>query len=116
MNANERFAILLDDGEFSVVEKRAAGVPNRGELRHLGSMRWNEVARILTFLRQGYFDLLCAEIVRADESRIEINEEMIGWEEFMRDAQVALPGFRANWREVAGNPAYGTVNQILFQR
>jgi hypothetical protein len=80
--------------------------------------QWQEITTIIAYKRDCItVDLICMAI--EDELRaIEINEEDAGWEEFIRAAEVNLPGSVPVdiWWPAVSQPPFSTSQTTLYRK
>jgi hypothetical protein len=101
-----------DDGLLVVVYK--------GRRRIAGHRRlWTEVVSASAFKRDlGVADLVCIELLFRSQKRVELNEEMEGWQVLLERLPAHLAGFPApsDWWHRLAVPAARSVRVLLFER
>ena len=96
-----KYAIILNDEGFAVIEARPAGfLRSRADVREVAAARWADVTdiRVAGDGLRVYF-----HVQVAGAGKVEVHEDMVGWEPFLAAAQKELPGFRKDWFELASS-------------
>lgn len=91
-------------------------LPNKGQgLR----IRWDEIDRILVYKQDLFvYDRIAAVISFADDSKVELNEEMPGWKKLVDDLPRYLSNCRdfSDWFMDVAFPAFEPKPMLIFQR
>jgi hypothetical protein len=101
--------IVTTDMDFAIL---------RGE-RPVGSARWADVVEIRAYKRDELTtDLLCLDVQVKDGTTWLVHEEAPGWEEFLEEAERALPGVRPfrEWFAEVTQPALARNEKLIFKR
>lgn len=80
---------------------------------------WKDVTRVEAFKRDLYaVDLICLNIYFDDNTSIEIDEEMEGWNSLVDKLSEYLPRSRefADWFEVVAFPAFKRNLTVIYRR
>lgn len=87
--------------------------------RGVRSLVWDEAISIKAFKRDLWaVDLICLEIELSDGNRMEVNEEMDGWDSLVQKLPEYLPGCTTfgNWFEIVASPAFKLNLTSIFER
>ena len=106
-----KYTILLKDGGFAITDAQPIGFfqSSRAEARELASARWASVLRVVAVKRaSSAVEQFCFDVQVEDGRRIEVHEDMIGWDAFISAATKELAGFRRDWWE----PSF----HVIFER
>ncbi|HEY0131529.1 MAG TPA: hypothetical protein VGB57_08990, partial [Allosphingosinicella sp.] len=77
---------------------------------------FDEILRATAFKRDEVTtDLLCVEIELGNGESIELNEDVIGFDEWLRRVD-ALPGVDPDWRGKVTQPPFARNETVLFTR
>ena len=80
-------------------------------------MPWAKVSRVDVFKRDLFTtDLVCMFLQGADQSAVEIHEEMDGWVPFIEALPERLPGCEKDWFPRVAHPAFATNMETIFLR
>ncbi len=107
-----KFEIIFDSTDFTILSlKNIRTAPVL--------MKWNEVQKITAFKRDLFsVDQICLFISRADETGLELDEEMKGWSEFTE----SLPRFLStckpleDWIWKVAHPAFAANPTEIYNR
>lgn len=80
---------------------------------------WTDVIQVAAYKKDCFaVDLICTEFLLISEASLEINEEMVGWEELMTKLPEYLPGCRSfdAWFLPVAQPAFAPNYTVLFRR
>lgn len=83
------------------------------------SMKWSEVVKVTAFKRDLFaVDLICVFLSTADSSGIEVDEDMGGWDEFVKGLPNNLAGCKAweQWFTEVAFPAFDPKMTEIFNR
>jgi hypothetical protein len=83
------------------------------------SMKWSEVVKVTAFKRDLFaVDLICVFLSKADSSGIETDEDMGGWDEFVKGLPNNLAGCKAweQWFTEVAFPAFDPKMTEIFNR
>lgn len=86
--------------------------------RGVTSLTWDEAISIKAFKRDLWaVDLICLEIELRGGNRIEVNEEMDGWDSLVQKLPEYLPGCTAfaDWFEIVALPAFKLNLTSIFE-
>jgi hypothetical protein len=81
-------------------------------------LRWAEVTRAVAFKRDQYVvDRICLAF-ELSHSTLEVNEDMLGWEQLVNELPDRLAGARAydDWFGKVAFPAFEANETIVFER
>jgi hypothetical protein len=82
-------------------------------------MSWNEVVKVTAYKRDLFnTDLICVFLSRADQTGLEIHEEMNNWMSFIVSLPKHLPGCKSmeSWLQDITIPAFATSLTEIFSR
>ena len=82
-------------------------------------MCWKDVVKLEAFKRDLFaVDLICLAICLNDNTEVEINEEMAGWEPLMRKLPEYLSGCKEfdRWFGVVAQPPFKENLTVIYQR
>ena len=88
---------------------------DRGDL----VVRWRDIVKLEAFKRDCFaVDLICLAICLADNTEVEINEEMNGWTPLMRKLPQYLSGCEEynKWFDVVAYPPFKENLTVIYQR
>jgi len=103
--------VQFDSEGFTVNAVQPKANPN--------SMKWSEVAKVTAFKRDLFaVDLICVLLSKADSSGIEVDEDMGGWDEFVKRLPNNLAGCKAweQWFTEVAFPAFDPKMTEIFNR
>lgn len=83
------------------------------------TVRWDEVHRVVAFKRDLWgYDEIAFAFERADDTALELDEDMIGWNALTKALPAHLPGCKKfeEWFSVVAFPAFMPNTTLLFQR
>lgn len=107
--ADYRHAISFDEEGFTVRDLREQKPPV--------TMRWRHVERVRLFKRDLLtHDCICMFLADAQDIGLELNEEMAGWNAFVKELPVHLPGCRSDWEKSVALPPFATNETELYRR
>ncbi len=107
-----KFSVALDAVGLTVTDLRLA---SPGYI-HLA---WSEICRIHAYKRDLFaYDCICLFISRADDTGMEIDEQMVGWSDFCKALPQHLPTCVPfeNWYVTVAFPAFETNFTELYVR
>lgn len=80
-------------------------------------MPWTNVRRVMAFKRDETTDLICL-MLSDGEISLEVNEEMSGWEELIREIPIRLPGALPEDQILAAvvKPPFATNPTVVYDR
>ena len=107
-----KFEIASDERGFAVISLKDKTSPKL-------SLNWEEIQKITAFKRDLWsVDQICLFIARADETGIELNEEMKGWSGFIQALPQFLPSCKPfeNWFQTVAFPAFAANPTELYNR
>jgi hypothetical protein len=105
-----KYAISFDAEGFAIGAAARAPAPH-------SEMRWSEVQRVTAFKRDCLVvDCICLVIGARDDTLLEIDEEMVGWQEFVMALSEHLPGCKPwhLWFSEVAFPAFATNPTEVF--
>ncbi len=85
----------------------------------LARFRWEDVVKVTAFKRDLFIvDLICFELAFANETIRELNEEMLGWEEFRTSLETQLSGSRTldSWFQKVAQPPFAEDATVIYER
>ncbi len=80
---------------------------------------WNQITRIVAFKRDVYsHDLICLLIETDDAGVLELNENMPGWAELVKELEIRLPSAKPHteWFAEVAFPAFAVTPTEVFVR
>ena len=76
---------------------------------------WGSIQKITAFKRDLLtIDQICFYIEHANGDAIELDEEMIGWPQFVEEVSSRLPGFMKNWWNKVVQPAFAENATVIY--
>lgn len=105
-------AISVDALGFTVTDLR-------GEKHETVTKRWADVCRGTAFKRDLFaVDCICLHLGLADDTGVELDEEMAGWNRFMEALPIHLPGCKpySEWYSSVAFPAFSTNMTEIYSR
>ena len=106
------YAITFDAEGFTVTNLR-------GEKHERVTKRWVDVCRGTAFKRDLFaVDCICLHLGLADDSGVELDEEMAGWNRVMEVLPLHLPGCKpySDWYSSVAFPAFATNMTEIYLR
>jgi hypothetical protein len=80
-------------------------------------IHWRSIQRITAFKRDQFtVDLICFQLDLEGGEPIELDEDMKGWTEFVRELSTRLPGFKSDWFATVAHRAFAENATVLFER
>ncbi|HEX6731927.1 MAG TPA: hypothetical protein VF074_18065 [Pyrinomonadaceae bacterium] len=79
---------------------------------------WKDVIRVEAFKRDLYVvDLICLKFLSEDNTTIEIDEEMDGWQSLIENLHEYLPGCQnfSEWFGAVALPAFKTNFRVIYR-
>ena len=107
-----KYAISFDTEGFAIRATGQALTPS-------SEMHWSEVQRVTAFKRDCFVvDCICLVIGARDDTAIEINEEMAGWQELVEALPDYLPGCKPwhLWFSNVAFPAFAANPTEVYER
>lgn len=83
------------------------------------SIQWNRVVRVVAFKRDLFaVDCICLLFVSDDDTGVEVDEEMKGWQDFAEALPHYLVGCKqwSDWFMAVAHPAFATNETEIFLR
>jgi hypothetical protein len=80
---------------------------------------WRDVIKVEAFKRDLYaVDLICLKFLFEDNTTLEVDEEMEGWDSLVASLSDCLPGSKkfADWFEVVAFPAFKRNLTVVYRR
>lgn len=107
-----KFSIAFDSAGFVVTDLR----PGSASSIHI---LWPEIHRMVAYKRDLFaYDCICLFVARADDTGIELDEQMVGWAAFCEALPRLLPGCTPHevWFRQVAFPAFATNLTELYAR
>jgi hypothetical protein len=82
-------------------------------------LRWKDIVKLEAFKRDCFaVDLICLAMCLNDNTEVEINEEMNGWQPLMRKLPEYLSGCEKfdEWFDVVAQPPFKENLTIIYRR
>jgi hypothetical protein len=104
--------IILDENSVSTISIGKKQTPTI-------NLMWSDITKAHAFKRDLFsIDCICIFLSRADDSGVELDEYMQGWEEFIDSLPKYLTGCQTmeKWFPKVAHPAFATNLTVIFSR
>ena len=91
----------------------------RGNSQPPSEAEWGEVSRVVAYKRDAFiYDVLSLAIILSGRPGLDVNEDMDGWEELLKQLPEYLPGCRPfeEWFQAVAFPAFAMNPTEIFRR
>src|SRR5262245_40587189 len=108
---SQGYRIAFDEGGFSLA--------HAGKSQGSDRLEWASVQKAVAFKRDLWtVDMVCLALETRDSLVLELNEEMVGWQEYIEALPKHLDGARpcAEWFPEVVVPAFKTNSTLVFER